>query len=64
MKELQKGRVYTMRGGDGLSYTHLKARVILKGEEGVAHYIINRKGQITHQMWSSGTTSYWLNTLW
>lgn len=42
----------------------VKARVLLKGEEGIVHYIINREAQITHQMWSSGTTSYWLNTLW
>ncbi|GEL05514.1 DNRLRE domain-containing protein [Rummeliibacillus stabekisii] len=64
VKQLQKGRVFTMGGRDGRPYTHLKAKVLLKGQEGVVHYIINREGQITHQMWSKGTASYYLDTLW
>ena len=63
VKQLSKGRVYAKRGKDGKMYTHLKVRALNNGQEGVVHYIINIEGQINHQMWTPGTTSYFSNVI-
>ncbi|GEK32319.1 hypothetical protein KZO01_26280 [Kurthia zopfii] len=61
VKQLSKGRVYTSRNRMGQIFTHLKVRALYKGREGVVHYIITKDGEINHQLWTKGTSSYLSN---
>lgn len=42
------------RGGDGEIYEFLQVEVVLNGEGGIFEYIVNRAGQVTHQVFKRG----------
>ena len=48
-EQLAKGRVNTFRGGDGSHYTLLQTYGGLDNNSGIYEYVLNKKGQVTHQ---------------
>jgi filamentous hemagglutinin len=49
LEQLQGGRVYNLKGGDGVERKLLQVKGGLNGKDGVYEYIIDSPGSVTHQ---------------
>ena len=52
--QLSKGKVFYIKGKDGLQYILLQVKGTLNGKNGVFEYIVNKAGEVTHQLFKAG----------
>jgi len=45
----EKGRLFTIRGGDGKSYNLTQMEGAVDGKLGIYEWLVNSKGELTHQ---------------
>ncbi len=55
-EQLASGKTYSFTGGDGSSYILLQTKGKMDGKQGIFEYILNSKGQVTHQRFINGGT--------
>ena len=55
-EQLASGKTYSFTGGDGSSYILLQTKGKMDGNQGIFEYILNSKGQVTHQRFINGGT--------
>ena len=52
--QLSKGKVFYIKGKDGCQYILLQVKGGLNGKSGIFEYIINKAGEVTHQLFKAG----------
>ena len=52
--QLSKGKVFYIKGKDGCQYILLQVKGGLNGKPGIFEYIINKAGEVTHQLFKAG----------
>ena len=50
----EKGRLFTIRGGDGKSYNLTQMEGAVDGKSGIFEWLVNSKGELTHQRFIPG----------
>lgn len=54
LEQLAAGKVFALKGGDGVQRTLLQADGVMNAKSGVFEYILNAKGQVEHQRFITG----------
>ncbi|PRA75463.1 hypothetical protein CQ054_22970, partial [Ochrobactrum sp. MYb29] len=44
-----RGRVFTIKGGDGTNYTLTQMEGVVDGKAGIYEWLVNSQGELTHQ---------------
>jgi hypothetical protein len=50
----EKGRLFTIRGGDGKSYNLTQMKGAVDGKSGIFEWLVNSKGELTNQRFIPG----------
>ena len=54
MRTVEAGRVFAFKGGDGIKRLLLQTKGGLNGEQGIAEFIVDPNGRVTHQRFITG----------